>query len=308
MTNSSPVYKLLNGQTLTKSQFLKYVEEKVFKTMRKYKLFSLDDKIVVAVSGGKDSLTVLYLTHKYLKRKGLEKNLLALAIDEGIENYRSKTLDDLEKFCKKYKIQLEIRSYKQKYGKTLDESIKKIKTSKENISACNICGTFRRQSLNTAARELGATKLVTGHNLDDEAQSILLNIFKNNFSILPRLGPANGVVTDSKFIPRVKPLYHITEKEVRLYTLLKGFDLHYSVCPYAKDSFRTNIAIMLNELEDKHKGVKHSIVQFYLQAQGALKEQFLEEKGTQVTHCSICGEPSQRPVCNTCMMKSKIQE
>ena len=219
---SEYVYELLNGRRLTKLEFIKYFEDKVFKTIRKFKLFDLNDKLVVAVSGGKDSITVLYLTHKYLKRKNLEKNIIALAIDEGIANYREHTLKYLKEFCEKMNIELHINSYKKMFQKTLDESVKILKENNSNISPCNICGTFRRNSINIGARELGATKVVTGHNADDEAQSILLNIFKNNFKILARLGPINGVVSNDKFIPRTKPLYLCTEKEVRLYTILKG--------------------------------------------------------------------------------------
>lgn len=299
-----PVYKLPN-KTLCKTCFIKYFEEKVFKTIRKFNLFKLNDKLVIATSGGKDSITVLYLTHKYLKKKNLEKNVSALAIDEGIADYREHTLKTLKEFCENLGVELNIHSYKHIFGKTLDSAVKELKDT--NISACNICGTFRRQALNTGARELGATKLVTGHNLDDEAQNILLNIFKNNFNILTRLGPNNGIVHDDKFIPRVKPLYLMSEKEIRLYTLLKGFDIGYDECPYAKGSFRQNIGEMLNKLEDEHLGVKSSTIKFYLEIQDSLKNKFITEKGNQVTYCSKCGEPSQREICNTCELKNKIK-
>jgi len=300
------VYKLLNGQTLNKTQFITYFENKVFKTIRSYKLLKINDKIVCAVSGGKDSITVLYLVHKYLKRKNSHKNLIALAIDEGIKDYREKTLDLLEEFCKKYEIELHIKSYKKLFGTTQDENVKILTKKKSNISPCNICGTYRRNAINVEARNLGATKVVTGHNLDDEAQSILLNIFKNNFKILSRLGPSNGVVGDSKFVPRIKPLYHCSEKEVKLYTILKNFDIGYDECPYAKGSFRLEISDMLNVLEDEHKGVKHSVVNFYLETQKALKTKYIEEFGKHVSYCSKCGEPSQKTVCNTCEMKKKV--
>jgi uncharacterized protein (TIGR00269 family) len=303
-----PVYKLPNGKYLNKLEFIKYFENKVFKTIRKFNLFELEDKLVVAVSGGKDSITVLYLTHKYLKKKGKEKNITALAIDEGIEDYREHTLKFLKDFCKKLDINLVIKDYKKTYSKSLDDSVKILNKKGLNVSPCNICGTFRRNSLNVFARELGATKVVTGHNIDDEAQNILLNIFKNNFKILARLGPNNGIVLDGKFIPRVKPLYLMSEKEVRLYTILKGFDVGFDECPYSRGSFRANIGEMINFLEDKHTGVKHSIINFYLNIQDELKNKFINEEGKSVTYCSKCGEPSQREVCNTCLMIEIISE
>ena len=300
------VYKMQNGKLLNKLEFINYFEQKVFKTIRKFKLFDLDDKLVVAVSGGKDSITVLYLTQKYLKRKNLHKNITALAINEGIENYREHTLDFLKGFCERLDVKLHIHSYKEKYDKTLDQSVQVLKDKGKNISPCNICGTFRRTALNTGARELGATKVVTGHNLDDEGQNILLNIMKNNYKVLPRLGPFNGVVGDELFVPRVKPLYLCTEKEVRLYTILKGFDVGYDECPYSKDSFRDDLAHTLNNLEDKHTGVKSSLVNFYLQVQDTLRQQYLNEEGRKVTKCTQCGEPSQKEICNTCEMKDLV--
>ncbi len=300
------VYKLQNGKKLTKLEFIKYFEEKVFKTIRKFKLFELDDKIVVALSGGKDSITALYLTHKYLSRKNLQKNIKALLIDEGIDGYRPATIKFAERFTKNLGVELHIKSYKKDYGKTLDSSVEFLREKGSNISPCNICGTFRRNALNTGARELDATKVVTGHNIDDEGQNILLNIFKNNFKILARLGPYNGVVGDEKFIPRVKPLYLCTEKEVRLYTILKGFDVGYDECPYSRGSFRDNLSEMLNKFEDEHKGVKNSVINFFLEIQDKLKEMYLDEEGRQVTHCSKCGEPSQREICNTCSMKEFV--
>jgi len=301
-----PIYKLPN-ETLCKTCFIKYFENKVFKTIRKHNLFNLDDKLVVATSGGKDSITVLYLTHKFLSKKGLQDNVSALVIDEGIANYREHTIEFLENFCKKHKINLKNISYQKRFDSTLDNAIKKLKEKDSNVSPCNICGTFRRNALNIGARELGATKLVTGHNLDDEAQSILLNIFKNNFSILNRMGPCNGTVTDSKFIPRVKPLYNVTEKEVRLYTIVMGFDVTYDECPYSYESFRGEIGDMLNKLEDKVGGVKSSITKFYLEIKDDLQKKYVKNNGCQIKYCTVCGEPANKLVCNTCEMKEFVR-
>jgi len=301
----NPVYKLPN-KTLCRGCFIKYFENKVIKTIRKFKLIELDDNLVVATSGGKDSITVLYLVHKYLSRKNLQKNISALVIDEGIDDYREHTIKFLEGFCKDLGVKLHKITYKEKFGHTLDEAIKLLKET--NISACNICGTFRRQALNIGARELGATKLVTGHNVDDESQNILLNIFKNNFKILTRLGPNNGVVGDDKFIPRIKPLYMLSEKEIRLYTILKGFDVGYDECPYSRGSFRGEIGNMVNKLESDVGGVKSSIVKFYLESKEDLQKKYLDEVGTDVTYCSKCNEPSQREICNTCAMQELLKK
>ena len=153
-----------------KKHFINYFEDKVFKTINRFQLLGRNEKICVAASGGKDSLTVLYLTKKYLEKNGLPtNNLFALAIDEGIDNYREKTLIDLKKFCLGHSIPLQVVSFQEELGKTLDYAYPLINRD-ANKKPCNVCGVWRRYLLNRYARKLGADKLVTGHNLDDEAQ------------------------------------------------------------------------------------------------------------------------------------------
>src|SRR3989344_1431121 len=204
----SPVIKLTNSPvSLCKSCFIKYFEKKVKKTISDYKLIDKNDHIVIAVSGGKDSTSLLYLIKKIVgERKDIK--ITALAIDEGIHNYRDESLEFLKGFCKKLKVNLKIVSYKEEFGKSLDEILKTYKGI-----PCSICGVLRRYLLNKKAKELNATKLATGHNLDDESQSIVMNYFKNNTEVLARLGPITGVKRNPKFIPRIKPLYLLTEKE-----------------------------------------------------------------------------------------------
>ena len=199
------VIKLQHG-SLCKKHFIDYFESKVFQTINKFELIRRDDKVCVAASGGKDSLSALYLTKKYFLKYNIPlQNLNALIINEGIYGYREKTLQDLQDFCKDQDINLKILSFKEFYGKDLDQAypiINKITGKKP----CNICGVWRRQWINIGARELGATKLVTGHNLDDESQVVLMNMFKANVKISAKLGPMSGISNHENFVRRVKPL------------------------------------------------------------------------------------------------------
>ncbi len=284
---------------LCKNHFLSYFEEKVFKTINKYELLSRNDVLCVGASGGKDSLTVLYLTKKYLERNNLPTDrLFALAIDEGIHNYREKTLTDLRTFCAEHRIRLEIVSYKEEFGHTLQEAYP-IVNKGTNKKPCNVCGVWRRYSLNKYARKLGATKVVTGHNLDDEAQAIVMNLFKANTSLAAHLGPISGVQDHDLFVRRVKPLYLCPEKETRLYALLRGFQVQFTECPYAREGYRSQIQEMLNEFEAKYKGTKQGIVNSFLELLPLLKEK--EAKGTEtVQQCKECGEPAHGDICNSC--------
>src|SRR3989338_8211211 len=107
------------GQYYCRSHFLRYFEDKAQKTIRKYKLFETGDRVCVATSGGKDSLALLYITAKYCRKRGIE--FFALAVDEGIEQYRDHTLEDLKKFCVDHKVNLKVVSFKAKVGATLDD-------------------------------------------------------------------------------------------------------------------------------------------------------------------------------------------
>ncbi len=290
---------------LCQHHFLNYFEAKVMKTINKYQMLRRDDKICVAASGGKDSLTVLYLTKKYCEKNNIPTtNIKAIAIDEGIAGYRERTLVDLQKFCNEQDISLEIVSFKEELGKTLDKAYPIINQGTQK-KPCNFCGVWRRYLLNKYAAKNGATKVVTGHNLDDEAQVIVMNIFKANTKLAGRMGPLSGIEETEYFIPRVKPLYFCAEKEARLYALLKGFQVQFAECPYAKEGFRHHVQEMLNEFEQKYRGTKQGIINSFLALLPQIKEQ---EKGRikEIKKCLRCHEAANQEVCNACQMKEMV--
>ena len=279
---------------------MNYFEDKVFKTISKYQMIPRKGKICVAASGGKDSLTVLYLTKKYIEKHHLEnKEITALAIDEGIRNYRHKTLKDLQKFCTEHNIELTLVKTKDEFKHTLDEAYPIVNKGTKK-KPCNVCGVWRRYLLNKYARKMGASAVVTGHNLDDEAQAIIMNLFKANTTLASHIGPISGLQEHDLFVPRVKPLYFCSEKETRLYALLKGFTLEFVQCPYAKAGYRSHIQEMLNDFEEKYKGTKQGIVNSFLEILPLLKEKELKMKGERIKACKNCGEPANQDICNAC--------
>ncbi|MEK6932458.1 MAG: TIGR00269 family protein [Nanoarchaeota archaeon] len=288
-----PVINLTNNNIkLCRQHFARYFERKVLKTIKDYKLIERNDKVGVAVSGGKDSLSLLSII-KQLKDKIRIFELEAIAIDEGIKGYRDKTLERAKKFCKDNNIKLHIFSYKEEFGNTLDNFLKK-----SDMKACSMCGPFRRYLLNKKAKELGFTKLATGHNLDDESQTIIMNYFRRNLETSARLGPITGITKDKRFIKRIKPLYLMTEKETATYAFLKGLTTEFLECPHSSDSYRGDIRDMINNIEAKYPGTKHSIITSFLELLPILKENF---KGfVTINSCKICGEPSSQEICQTC--------
>src|SRR3989338_2010452 len=315
--NEKPIIELPAGEKLCKGHFIDYFEIKVFKTIRQFNLLEKEENLGVALSGGKDSLSVLHILQK-LSQENPKISLNAIAIDEGIEGYREKTLAKAAEFCEKNNIKLHVFSYKEEFGLSLDGMLKILK-----VKPCTICGIFRRYFLNKKSKELKLTKLVTGLNLDDECQSIMMNQMKNSIQASARLGPKVGLIQDEmsanrkaisehaqkpkvfdKFVQRIKPLYLCTEKEVTTYAFINGLLDNFNECPNVAFSFRAQVRDMLNGMEQKFAGTKYSIVNSFLEILPMLKEKF---KGEMVQICSRCGEPSSNDICSACNYLERLK-
>ncbi|RMF05906.1 tRNA 2-thiocytidine biosynthesis protein TtcA, partial [Candidatus Woesearchaeota archaeon] len=212
---------VFSNPALCPEHLIQHVQQTALETIEKHSLFSREDRVAVAASGGKDSVALLDVL------SSLGFNVSALAIDEGISSYRDSTLDHLRSFCSSRNIPLRIVSFADEYGASLDAFV-----SKNDVVPCRVCGVFRRQLLNKHSH--GFDALATGHNLDDELQNIFLNLLKNNIDLLARLGPRTGVVSDPSFVPRVKPFYFLPEKMIRTYVILRNIDVDFVECPYAR--------------------------------------------------------------------------
>ena len=279
--NENAVYhRRYSGQKFCKEHFIEYFESKVQRTIKNHGMIEPGERVGVALSGGKDSITALSILNQ------LNIELFAIAIDEGIEGYREKTLKIAGEFCKENDIPLTIASFAESFGKTVDA------TSGEH--ACSFCGVLRRRLLNDKAKELKLEKLVTGHNLDDETQAIMLNYVRGDLDRLYRL---SNTKKSERFVPRVKPLQEMPEKEVGLFAIL-NFDIDFSECPYASGSFRTGIRDFINDLEKDNPGIKFSIRRGYQKLMPYLDSYPRKE----LKECQLCGEPTSGEVCRVCDM------
>ena len=169
------------------ARFIKEFESKISETVKKYKLAEKKDRVIVACSGGKDSTTVLYLLHKF----GFKPS--ALFIDLAMGEWSDVNKEDIKKFCKELGIKLHIITLKKELGCGMCY-IKSVIRSKYRLSQCIICGIIKRWILNKEARKLKMTKIATGHNLDDEAQNVLMNWMKGNMELSLNLGPRTGML------------------------------------------------------------------------------------------------------------------
>ncbi|MDH5390544.1 MAG: TIGR00269 family protein, partial [Candidatus Bathyarchaeota archaeon] len=266
-----------SGEKLCGRCFCKSIENKVRGTISKYEMFEPKDKIMVAVSGGKDSVTLLHILTK-IEKAFPDAALSAVTVDEGIKGYRDEALKVAKKNCQKLGVEHVVTSFKEMYGYTLDEIVNMIQERKEKgLTPCSYCGVLRRRALNTAAREAGVDKLATAHSLDDETQTMLLNIIHGDALRIARAKPVLTVI-HPKLVQRVKPVCEVPEKETAFYAYLRRIEFQSIPCPYAQTALRNDIRTMLNRMEEKHAGTKFTVFRSVERIRPALEAMAEEAK------------------------------
>ncbi|AJF60826.1 MAG: PP-loop protein [archaeon GW2011_AR10] len=281
--------------------FLYFFENRVRRTTRKHGMVKAGEKIAVGVSGGKDSATTLYLLHKMFSRVN---EIEAVMIDEGIPGYRDKALAEGKALCKELCIAFTVYSYKKELAVSMEEVKEKIDLNSGLGSTCSFCGVFRRHLLNKGAVDVGADRIATGHNLDDEVQSICMNFFDNDFSRMARLGAVVGSNGIKGLVPRIKPLYESPEKEVIAFAALKELP-HYSdeCCPFSSQAKRNYFREMLNKMEANLPGTKFSVLRSFEQLKPLLEK--TAEHG-KARYCERCGNATTTSTCTVCLKLDQL--
>lgn len=282
-----------SGQSLCKKCFIGSIDEKVLKDVRKKKLIEKGDKVLMALSGGKDSVVALHILNTLRERNIID--LVAVTIDEGIKGYREDGIEIAKAHTRKLGVEHRIISFKGSLGRTLDEIM--AQEDAQSRHACTYCGVFRRWILNRAAHEEGATKIATGHNLDDETQSILMNYLEGNINNLIRIGPKTES-KDERFTVKIKPLREVPEKEIGLYSIAADLNVHLAGCPYAGDSFRLEVGKFIKELSVNHPTIMYSTLRGFDKIKPILKKELTPNGNT--GECRICGEPAAGDLCKAC--------
>ncbi|HLC87110.1 MAG TPA: TIGR00269 family protein [Candidatus Nanoarchaeia archaeon] len=264
------------------------VESKVKQTLKRIGL-SKKEKILVALSGGKDSTTVAYL----LKKFGYD--IEGIHIDLKLGRYSEKCLKAVVELCSILDIHLHIYDTKKEMGGSMCYIRTGIQSAfkGKGLKNCAICGVMKKWILNREARNLKFDKIATGHNLDDEAQTFLLNIFKGSPKLSANSGPITRNVADKKFVTRIKPLFYILENDIREYTKANELPVVYEKCPCALDSYRINIRKFMNTLPDKNK---ENIIKNF----DKIYDKINKLKDLRIEYCKKCGEPSRGSVCRRC--------
>jgi len=295
---SAPVVEWIrySGEHLCREHFLEFVERRVKREVRRQVELRGGERIAIGMSGGKDSSATAVLLDRFFgNRRDLE--LVGVTVDEGIASYRPAGIEFARRLCARLGIEHRVVAYEDTAGHTMDEVV----SLDYHAIPCSYCGPFRRQALNQAARDAGADFVATGLNLDDTAQSILMNVTRGDIEKLARLGPHES--RQPGLVPRIQPLRMIPEKEVYLYALLRGIEFHDATCPYAARAQRGRFRDILHRLEETSPGTRHAIVRGYDQLRPLLQTKY---PPAELAACARCGEPTVNEVCKACELRDRI--
>ena len=283
------------GEHLCRRHFIQFTEERVRRELHRQASGIKGGTLAVAVSGGKDSATMLSLLARFL---GARRNihLVAITIDEGIAGYRSATLRSAEQLTSSLGIEHHVRRFEQDLGTTTDVTARTL----SQIAPCTFCGVWRRTLLNRAARDLGATHLAVGFNLDDLAQTVLMNLARGEPARLLQMAPHRR--TNDGLVPRIAPLAPIPEREVYLYARLREIPFDHSECPHAGRAVRNVYRTALWQIEEAVPGTRHALLKTREKLLEALEAAYPPEA---LPPCINCGEPSSGGLCRSCALRKQ---
>ncbi|ORY77343.1 cytoplasmic tRNA 2-thiolation protein 1 [Protomyces lactucae-debilis] len=281
-----------NGMKLCKDCFCTSLEHESYKTIVKHKLFHRGERIAIGSSGGKDSVFAAYMLKTLNERYDLGLDLVMLSVDEGIKGYRDDSLETVKRNQIEYALPLKIVSYDELYGWDMDRIVAAVGKK----SNCTFCGVFRRQALDRGAEMLGIQHIVTGHNADDMAETVMMNLLRGDVA---RLGRCTAIITEGgeSTIKRSKPFKYTYEKEIVLYAHFKKLDYFSTECLYSPEAFRGTARTLIKDLEAIRPSaiidIIHSGEQFEIKEAAAI-----QKPGS----CVRCGYMSSKEVCKACVL------
>ncbi len=291
-------FRAYNGESLCSKCFNDSIFEKTKKAISKYDMLHYGDRVGVAVSGGKDSTSLLYVLSEITKGHGTK--LYALTVDEGIDGYREEAVKNAERLAKKLSIPMLVSSYKELFGFTLDEALQERSEKAIKTSSCAVCGPLRRRSIDRTAEKLGVNVVATAHNLDDVLQTFYINLYSGDLERIKWLDPSfkSGAANEEFKLRRIKPMIEIYEQELAFFAYLNNLTFQSESCPYMNEGIRTEIRLHLNELERKHPGIKYSTLKTAL---GIASSVVLDpDRSKKIMRCESCGAVSTGPICSVC--------
>jgi uncharacterized protein (TIGR00269 family) len=288
--------------SLCKAHYPPWVVEHTQRFIEKYRMFTPDQRILVAVSGGKDSLSLWDILWQLgYQADGL---YIGLGIDGGT-SYSGESRRLAEKFASLHGLNLRVVDVAETYGETIPQMAGRTGRGRER--PCAVCGLTKRHVMNRIARDEGYDVLVTGHNLDDEAAVL----FANTLNWIPEFLRRQGPVLEARqgMVRKAKPLFRFYEREMAAYALVRGIEYIYDECPHAAGSTTIYYKELLNKLEVDRPGAKLSFYLSFLQArENGLFAALPDGDGHEALHtCPTCGQPTTSSgECAFCRLTLKV--
>mmetsp|Transcript_5192 Transcript_5192/g.3645 ORF Transcript_5192/g.3645 Transcript_5192/m.3645 type:complete len:301 (+) Transcript_5192:107-1009(+) len=272
--------------------FFLVFEEEIHHTITTNNMFKPGERIAIGASGGKDSTVLAHVMTTLNKRYNYGLHLELLSVDEGITGYRDDSLETVKKNKDTYQLPLTIVSYADLYGWTMDEIVKVIGLTNN----CTFCGVFRRQALDRGAHLIKADKIVTGHNADDIAETVYMNILRGDFF---RLGKCVEITTGKDdVLPRGKPFKYTYEKEIVMYAHFKKLDYFTTECIYSPNAYRGYVREIIKDLE----AVRPSTIIDIIHSAESLNIDTSNVKMPTKMNCTRCGFVSSNELCKACVL------
>ena len=272
--------------------FIEFFRKQVSEAVHRHRMFSTEETILVAVSGGKDSLALwdVLLEDGY--------RTAGLYLDLGIFDYSKESKAKCEAFAAARGQTLHIVRVADAVGAPIP-GVQQV----TRRPTCSACGLSKRYLMNRAALEHGYQVVATGHNLDDEAATLFGSVMHWQTDALPRQSPALAS-THPKLVRRVKPLYRLSELETAAYAFLRGIDYIVDECPFAKGATSIAHKEVLNRLEEASPGAKHNFLFGFLDR---ARPAFEKVEDVVLQECTSCGQVTTGAVCAFCKLADLVK-
>lgn len=268
--------------------FIEHIQRQVARAIHDYRMIAPEDRLLLAVSGGKDSLALWDV----LTDLGYEVD--GLTIDLGIGEYSSESAELTRRFAQQRSLQLHTIDLSSSYGFDIPGA-----ASATRRTACSACGLSKRYVLNEEARRRGYDTLVMGHNLDDEAATLFSNVLNWNVEYLGRQRPV--LEGGDGFVRKIKPLIRVGERETAAYAVLRGIEYEVAECPMAGGNTLNRLKEWMAMLENRSPGTVQHFLQGFLDRGSA----HFGHEAVDVHPCAVCGSPTTGEICAFCRLRSR---
>ncbi|HSD05486.1 MAG TPA: TIGR00269 family protein [Nitrosopumilaceae archaeon] len=285
-----------SGENLCSTCFSNSILQKTARIISKYNMIQNGEVVGVAVSGGKDSLSLLHVLKKMSESHNF--TLRAITVDEGIPGYRDEALQIVKNFCSSLGVEHRSYAYKDLFDMTLQESLEL--RENEKTTSCSICGTLRRRAIDIGSKDLDVDVIATGHNLDDVLQTFIINVLSGDTNKIGWMDPD----TSTNKIRKIKPFCEIYENEIAFYAFTNDIPFQSEQCPHMNEGIRTEIREFLNSLEKKHSGVKNNMHRSITRISHIIKDTNYKQRRT----CPKCGNECTGEICSVCDMLVNLKQ